>query len=117
MTNLRRLLLAAAAAAPLASAGCLTVTPVGIMAKHMGTKPPPTRSADGAVVTAPQDAPAGPILQAAPPPPAPTFRVTPGEVTAESAKGAVARLEEEIAADLNALDQFPNYAEVSSVKR
>ncbi len=117
MTSLRRLLLITAAATPLASSGCLTLQPIGIMAKQMGTKPPPTRSADGAIVTAPADAPAGPILQAAPPPPAPTFRVAPGEVSDDSVKGVVARLEEELAADLKALDQFPNYAEVSSVKR
>ena len=117
MTHFKRLILAAAVAAPLASSGCLTITPVGIMAEQMGTRPPPKRTAEGAIVTAAANAPAGPVMQAAPPPPAPTFRVTPGEVTAETSASAVARLQEEIEADLAALGQFPNYAEVSTVKR
>ena len=115
---MRKLALLTALAATLPATGCLGLQPVGLMAKHFDAKPAATKSADGAVVTPPADAPAGgPVLQPAPPPPSPTFLITPGEVTAANAADAVARLQKEIDGDRQALANFPNYAEVSTVRR
>ena len=114
---MRKLLLLAAFGAVLGSSGCLTLQPVGIMAKHLGTKPAATKTADGATVLPATDAPAGPMMQKAPPPPTPSFLITPGEVSAATAPDAVARLLKEMDADRQALATFPNYAEVSTVGR
>ena len=114
---MRKPLLLAAFAAALGSTGCLSVQPVGIMAKHLGTRPAPTKSADGATVMPATDAPTGPLLQKAPPPPTPSFLITPAEVNAATAADAVARLIKEMDADRQALSTFPNYAEVSTVGR
>lgn len=114
---MRKLLLLAAFSAALGSTGCLSIQPVGIMAKHLGTRPAPSKSADGATVMPASDAAAGPQLAKAPPPPTPSFLVTPGEVTAATAADAAARLIKEMDADRQALSTFPNYAEVSTVGR
>ncbi len=114
---MRKPLLLAALAASLSSSGCLSIQPVGLMAKQLGTRPGPTKSADGATVMPATDAPAGPLLVKAPPPPTPSFLVTPAEVSAATAADAVARLIREMDADRQALATFPNYAEVSTVGR
>jgi len=113
----RKPILLAALAASLGSSGCMSIQPVGVMAKYLGTKPGPTKSAGGATVLPAADAPAGPLLQKAPPPPTPSFLITPGEVSAANAPDAVARLLKEMDADRQALSTFPNYAEVSTVGR
>lgn len=113
---MKTFLLLTAFAALSSATGCLTLQPLGPMAKALGTKPGPTKSAEtGALVTAAQDSAGGPILQKAPPPPIPAFLVTPGEVTAATAPDAVARLIREMEADRQALDSFPKYAEISVV--
>ena len=110
-------LLLAALAASLTSTGCFSLQPVGLMAKQLGTRPAPTKSADGATVMPAADAPAGPLLAKAPPPPVPSSLVSPDEVTAATAADAVANLVQELDADRQALANFPNYAEVSTVAR
>ena len=110
-------LLLAALAATLTSTGCFSLQPVGLMAKQLGSRPAPTKSADGATVIPAADAPAGPLLAKAPPPPVPSSLVSPEEVSAATAADAVAKLVQELDADRQALANFPNYAEVSTVPR
>ena len=114
---MKRTLLVLLTAPALAATGCLTLTPVGPMAKTLGTSEPPTQPAPGVTVTAAQDAPpGGPVLQPAPPPPAPALLVTPGEVTKANAADAASRLQEEFRADRRTMESMPRYSEVSVVK-
>lgn len=114
---MKKLVLLLLTAPALAATGCLTLTPVGPMAKTFGTTEPPTKPAPGVTVTTAQDAPTGgPVLQPAPPPPAPALLVTPGEVTRSNYEDAVSRLKEEFRADRQAMESMPRYAEVSVVK-
>ncbi len=110
-------LLLAALAATLTSTGCFSLQPVGLMAKQLGSRPAPTKSADGATVMPAADAPAGPLLSKAPTPPTPSSLIAPDEVTAATAADAVAKLVQELEADRQGLASFPNYAEVSTVAR
>ena len=110
-------LLIAALAATLSSTGCLSMQPVGMMAKQLGSRPAPTKSAEGATVMPATDAPAGPRLSKAPTPPTPSSLVAPDGVTAATAADAVAKLVQELDADRQGLASFPNYAEVSTVTR
>ncbi len=100
----------------LASLGCLGIKPVGPMATMLNEEPPPTRPAPGVTVTAAKDAPGGPVIQQAPPPPLPSLKVTPGEVTEANYPDAMRRLIEEMEADRKAMETMPRYAEVSVVK-
>jgi hypothetical protein len=100
----------------LGSLGCLGIKPVGPMAKMMNEEAPPTNPAPGVTVTAAKDAPAGPVIQQAPPPPLPSLKVTPGEVTESNYQDAMRRLIEEIEADRKAMESMPRYVEVSVVK-
>ncbi len=103
-------------ACSLTGTGCLGIQPVGHMATMMNEEPPPTRTAPGVTVTAAKDAPGGPVIQQAPPPPLPSLKVTPGEVTESNYADAIRRLMEEMEADRKAMDAMPRYAEVSVVK-
>jgi len=101
----------------IAQAGCLTLTPVGPFANQMVSKPTAAKPSPGVTVKAAEDAPAGPILMAPPPPPMPTLLVTPGEVTSANAADTMNRLIRELEADRAALDAMPVTAEVSVVGR
>jgi hypothetical protein len=81
-----------------------------------GSETTVTRPAPGVTVTPPQDAPTGPVVQAAPPPPAPALFVTPGEVTEANYRQAIRRLTDELDADRKSLEAMPKYSEVSVVK-
>lgn len=100
----------------IAGTGCFSIQPVGPMAKMLNEEAPPTRTAPGVTVTAAKDAPGGPVIQPAPPPPLPSLKVTPGEVTEANYQDAMRRLIEEMEADRKAMDAMPRYAEVSVVK-
>jgi hypothetical protein len=96
--------------------GCSTFQPVGPMASvFTSASAAPKKVAPGVSVSEPVDAPEGPSLVTAPPPPSPTFLITPGEVQGTNTADAIARLRQEIDADTKALDQFPKYAEVSKI--
>ncbi|MGL6075742.1 MAG: hypothetical protein ACRC8S_16420 [Fimbriiglobus sp.] len=98
--------------------GCMGIQPVGPMTKVFGTaSAAPKKVAPGITATEPMDAPEGSTMVPAPPPPSPTFLVTPGEVNSSNTNDALNRLRKEIEADTKALDQFPRYAEVSKVSR
>ncbi len=97
--------------------GCVHLEPVGPMAKALGTKPAATSAGPGVKVTAAQDAPMGPIIQNAPPPPLPALLVTPGEVSAANHQDAASRLMREMEADRKAIDSMPRYADVSVIKK
>lgn len=100
----------------LVSVGCLGIQPVGPMAKMLNEEAPPTRPAPGVTVTAAKDAPGGPVIQQAPPPPLPALKVTPGEVNESNYQDVMRRLVEEMEADRKAMESMPRYAEVSVVK-
>jgi len=95
--------------------GCLSIKPVGPLAKQMGKPDIDTNPAPGVTVTAPKDAPQGPVVQAAPAPPPPSLRVTPGEVTDANYADAAKRLMEELEADRKSMEAMPRYAEVSVI--
>jgi len=99
--------------------GCLTLTPIGPFANQLGgNSAQPVRSATGALVSAPQDAPSpSQYLATPPPPPMPTLLVTPGEVSPQNGADTIQRLLREMEADRQALEQMPVTAEVSVVGR
>jgi hypothetical protein len=100
------------------STGCTTITPVGPMAKVFGSaSAAPKKVAPGVSVSEPIDSAGGPIVQQAPPPPIPTFLVSPGEVTDANTADIVKRVIQEMDADKQALDQFPKYSEISHVTK
>ena len=98
------------AAVAVSNTGCLTLTPVGPMARWLGAKPRPTTGPDAIA-----DATSKPMPPPAAPPPLPTLLVTPGEVTAANHPDIVAKLKREMDADAKALETLPQYAEVSTV--
>lgn len=103
--------LGVAALALIAAPGCMTITPAGPLAKIMKPAPKP----DATVAAKPADASTKPMPPNAPPPPAPAFRVAPGEVSAANHADIARRLEEEMQQDRAAMDALPQYAEVSVV--
>ena len=115
MRTLSLTLLTAAVVGP--GAGCVTLTPVGPMAKTLGTTDPTRVTAEGARVkelTGKQAA--GPLLTPAPPPTLPAMLVTPAEVSgAADAARAARRLTDELEADRKAAENMPRYAETSVV--
>lgn len=115
MTHLLRLI---AAAGLLSGTGCLGLRPVGPMADSLQPREQAAvKKSDTVKVTAAKDAPGGPAVVPAPPPPAPTLRVSPAEVTDANASAAADRLAEEIEADKKAMEAMPRYAEVSVIKK
>lgn len=102
----------------LPTVGCFHLQPVGPLAKTFGEKPPETPSAPEpkAKAVVDKEVAAAPVIQAAPPPPLPSLKVTPGEVNANNHQEVARRLMEELEADRKALDSFPRYSEVSVVK-
>ncbi len=95
--------------------GCFSLKPVGPFAKQMGKPDVDTSPAAGVTVTPAKDAPQGPMVQAAPAPPPPSLRVTPGEVTEANYADAAKRLMEELEADRKSMESMPRYAEVSVI--
>ena len=97
--------------------GCLPIYKTGPMWGKDGKPHGPTRSVtDPKAVIMPSKDAAGPVIEeGGPPPPAPTFLVTPSEVDAATAHDAAARVREEMQRDLNA--PFPAYPVVSKVRR
>ncbi len=115
MKTARPLMAAAAAACLTFGPGCLTLTPVGPLAKTLF--PPPSAAAPepGVTVTAAADAGSRPMLAPAPPPPPPTLLVTPGEASAANHQDVARRLVQEMDIDRKAAEAMPSYAEVSVV--
>jgi hypothetical protein len=97
--------------------GCLPIYKTGPMWGKDGKSRGPTRSkTDPNALIMPSTDAAGPVIEeGGPPPPAPTFLVTPNEVDASTAHDAAARVREEMQRDLNA--PFPAYPVVSKVQR
>jgi hypothetical protein len=92
----------------LALVGCSSFKPVGPLAKQV-----PITQQGQPLPNAPQDAAAkAPALRPTPP----TMYVTPGEVNANNAHAAAARLAEELSADNKATVNAPVTAEVSRIK-
>ena len=110
---MKRILLLGLLVAP--AVGCSSFKPVGpIIGKNA-----PARSAaqPNAVVTSPRDLGAMPTFADAPPPPAPTRNVVPGDVTTEGANDAAKKLMFELEQDRKAAAAMPNFTEVSHVPR
>jgi hypothetical protein len=103
-------ILAIAVAAVLGGSGCLHVTPVGPMAKMLGTdeKKP---SIDGA-----KPSPTDPITVPAPKPVPPAMLVTPGEVSDQNPQDATKKLMEEMEQDRRSMESMPRPSEVSVYK-
>ena len=114
MRTLALLLLTAA----VGGTGCVTLTPVGPMAKTLGAPADGTRvTAEGArVKELTGKASAGPLLRPAPPPTPPAMLVTPAEVTDANPGRAAQRLTEELEADRKAAEGMPRYGELSVVR-
>ena len=104
-----RLLLLIVSATALCGAGCLHVTPVGPMAKLLGSdeKPPAVAGAKAA---------AEPVTVPAPKPVPPAMLVTPGEVSDQNPQEATKKLMEELEQDRRSLDAMPRPSEVSVIK-
>ncbi len=106
---MNRLLLIAAAAA-LSGAGCLHVTPVGPMAKMLGSDEKKS-NIEGA-----KPAPTDPVTVPAPKPVPPAMLVTPGEVSDQNPQDATKKLMEELEQDRRSMEAMPRPSEVSAYK-
>jgi hypothetical protein len=98
--------------------GCVHFQPIGPLADSLAGSPAPVRqtAGKGTTVTAAKDASAMPMLPDAPPPPAPTFLVTPGEVTEANHQNSARRLLDEMEADRKAMESMPKYPEMSIIR-
>jgi hypothetical protein len=105
------------------SVGCLTLTPIGPLAGQFQkpaapkTGPGSEGTAGAPVVTLPQDAPGGPIIQEAPPPPRPAFFVSPDEINAANADEMARKLAGEMEQDRRDAKKITPGAEISFVGR
>lgn len=115
MKTARPLVAAVAAACLTFGPGCLTLTPVGPLAKTLFPPPAAGNPEPGVTVATAADASSRPMLAPAPPPPPPTLLVTPGEASAANHQDVARRLVQEMEIDRKAIDSMPSYAEVSVV--
>lgn len=98
-----------ATAAALGGVGCLHVTPVGPMAKMLGSDPKPA--------TVPGAKPSvDPVTVPAPKPVPPALLVTPGEVSDQNPQDATKKLREELEQDRRSMEAMPRPSEVSVLK-
>lgn len=101
----------------LGAVGCVSFKPVGPLAKNFSPPPSSNDPVEAAIKVSPvKDAPSGPMIQPAPPPPAPRTDVTPGEVTDQNTGEIIKRLQAELEADRRAAEAMPRPSEVSVVK-
>lgn len=110
---MNRLIILGLLAAP--ALGCNHFKAVG----PFSGKDTPRRSSSqpNAIVTSPKEIEAMPVFADAPPPPAPTRSVTPGDVTNASAGDAAKKLMQELEADRKAGEAMPHHAEISRIPR
>jgi len=108
---MKRLILLGLLAAP--ALGCTSLKPVG----PFSGKETPRRSSTqpNAIVTSPKDIAAMPVFNDAPPPPAPTRSVTPGDVTPQTAYEIEKKMRQEVDADRKVGEAMPYHAEISRV--
>ena len=84
--------------------GCMTITPVGPMAKMF---PPKEKKEEAAVPE--------PIVTQAPRPVPPAMLVTPGEVTEGNYQQAIEKLKQEMEQDRRSLEAMPKTSEISAM--
>ena len=101
----------------LGTVGCVTLKPVGPLAKNMAPAPGSDAPKDAVTkVTPAKDIPSGPIIQPAPAPTPPKTDVTPGEVTESNTADIVRRLQAELDADRKSAEAMPRPSEISLIK-
>lgn len=102
----------------LGSVGCVTLQPIGPLAKNFGGDPAgQVVTVDPVTKVAPaKDLPRGPVIQPAPPPTPPRTDVVPSEVTEANTADIIRRLQAELEADRRSAEAMPRPSELSVIK-